>query len=153
MHSSDRRHVWTTTPVQWFEEFLEYLVSLSWPWWYICIHASCTITANGRWAWWRHQMETFSALLALCAGNSPVTCECPTQRPVVRSFYVFFHLCVNKWFRTQSWGWWFEMSSRPLWRHCNAIRYNYSPISLLYKPRMIWWLINKLHPLFSMGAN
>ena len=23
-------------------------------------------------AWWRHQMETFSALLALCAGNSPV---------------------------------------------------------------------------------
>ena len=26
-----------------------------------------------RWmAWWRHQMETFSALLALCAGNSPV---------------------------------------------------------------------------------
>ena len=24
-------------------------------------------------AWWRHQMETFSALLAICAGNSPVT--------------------------------------------------------------------------------
>ena len=23
--------------------------------------------------WWRHQMETFSALLAVCAGNSPVT--------------------------------------------------------------------------------
>ena len=23
-------------------------------------------------AWWRHQMETFSALLVLCAGNSPV---------------------------------------------------------------------------------
>ena len=22
--------------------------------------------------WWRHQMETFSALLAICAGNSPV---------------------------------------------------------------------------------
>ena len=27
--------------------------------------------------WWRHQMETFSALLALCAGNSPVTGEFP----------------------------------------------------------------------------
>ena len=26
-------------------------------------------------AWWRHQMETFSALQALCAGNSPVTGE------------------------------------------------------------------------------
>ena len=28
--------------------------------------------------WWRHQMETFSALLALCAGNSPVTGEFPS---------------------------------------------------------------------------
>ena len=27
--------------------------------------------------WWRHQMEAFSALLALCAGNSPVTGEFP----------------------------------------------------------------------------
>ena len=25
-------------------------------------------------SWWRHQMETFSALLAICAGHSPVTC-------------------------------------------------------------------------------
>ena len=28
-------------------------------------------------AWWRHQMETFSALLALCAGNSPVPVNSP----------------------------------------------------------------------------
>ena len=47
--------------------------------------------------WWHHQMETFSALLALCAGNSPVTGEFPTQRPVTRSFDVFFDLRVNKW--------------------------------------------------------
>ena len=39
---------------------------------------------------WRHQMETFSALLAICAGNSPVTGEFPTQSPVTRSFDVFF---------------------------------------------------------------
>ena len=31
-------------------------------------------------SWWRHQMETLSALLALCAGNSPVTGEFPAQR-------------------------------------------------------------------------
>ena len=37
-------------------------------------------------------METFSALLALCAGNSPVTGEFPSQRPVTRSFDVFFNL-------------------------------------------------------------
>ena len=35
-------------------------------------------------------METFSALLALCAGNSPVPGEFPTQRPVTRSFHVLF---------------------------------------------------------------
>ena len=46
--------------------------------------------------WWRHQMETFSALLALCAENSPVTGEFPSQMAVTRSFDVFFHLCLNK---------------------------------------------------------
>ena len=39
------------------------------------------------WAWWRHQMEIFSALLAICAGNSPVVGEFPAERPVTRSFH------------------------------------------------------------------
>ena len=38
-----------------------------------------------------NQMETFSALLAICAGNSPVIGEFP-HRPVTRSFDVFFDL-------------------------------------------------------------
>ena len=46
--------------------------------------------------WWRHQMETFSALLAICAGNSPIPGEFPAQRPVTRSFDVFFDLRLNK---------------------------------------------------------
>ena len=62
-------------------------------------------------SWWRHQMETFSALLAICAGNSPVTGEFPAQRPVTRSFDVFFDLRLNKQLSTQSWGWWFETLS------------------------------------------
>ena len=45
--------------------------------------------------WWRHQMEAFSALLAICAGNSPVPGEFPAQRPVTRSFDVFFDLRPN----------------------------------------------------------
>ena len=45
--------------------------------------------------WWRHKVETFSALLAICAGNLPVTDEFPTQRPVPRSFDVFFDLRLN----------------------------------------------------------
>ena len=72
-------------------------------------------------AWWRHQMETFSALLAICAGNSPVTGEFPSQRPVTRSFDVFFHQCLNKQLSKQSWGWWFETLSRSLWRHRNVV--------------------------------
>ena len=41
-------------------------------------------------------METFSVLLAICAGNSPVPGEFPAQRPVTRSFDVFFDLRLNK---------------------------------------------------------
>ena len=69
--------------------------------------------------WWRHQMETFSASLVICAGNSPVPGEFPAQRLGTRSFDVFFDLCLNKRLNKQSWCWWFETLSRPLWRHCS----------------------------------
>ena len=41
-------------------------------------------------------METISALLVIGAGSSPVTGEFPAQRPVTRSFDVFFDLRLNK---------------------------------------------------------
>ena len=44
----------------------------------------------------------FSALLAICAGNSPVTGEFPAQRPVARSFDVFFDLRQNNRLSKQS---------------------------------------------------
>ena len=69
--------------------------------------------------WWCHQMETFSALLAICAGNSPVPGEFPAQRPVTRSFDVFLDLRPNERLSKHSWGWWFETLSSPLWRHSN----------------------------------
>ena len=71
--------------------------------------------------WWCHQMGTFSALLALCEGNPPVTCGFPSQRPVTRSFDVFFDLHLNKRLSKQ-----FETPSRPLWRHCNGYSTVYS---------------------------
>ena len=55
-------------------------------------------------SWWRHQMETFSALLAICAGSSPVPAEFPGQRPVTRSFDVFFDLRLNKRLSKQWWA-------------------------------------------------
>ena len=79
--------------------------------------------------WWRHQMETFSASLAICAGNSPVPGEFLAQRPVTRSFDAFFDLRLNKRLSKQSLGWWSETLSRPLWRHCNV----------MHGPHYCWW--------------
>ena len=72
------------------------------------------------------RQQTFSALLALCAGNSPATGEFPTQGPVTRSFDVFFVLRLNKRLSKQSWGWWFETPSRSLLHHCNGEVYIFS---------------------------
>ena len=63
---------------------------------------------------WRHQMEAFSASQALCVENSPVTGEFPSQRPVKRSFDVFFDVQLNEWLSKE-----FEKPSRSLWSHCN----------------------------------
>ena len=96
----------------------------------ICIYVS----------WWRHQMKPFSALLALCAGTSPGTGEFPAQRPVTRSFGVFFVLRLNKRLSKQSWGWWFETPSRSIWCHCNLERRLYSIIQdLICHHRSLTW--------------
>ena len=52
--------------------------------------------SRGAQSWWRHQMETFSALLAICAGNSPETGEFSAKRPVTQSFDVFFDLRLKR---------------------------------------------------------
>ena len=70
-------------------------------------------------SWWRHQMETFSVLLAFSAGNSPVPGEFPSQRQVTHSFDISFDLRLNTRLYKQSWGWWFETPSSPLWRYRN----------------------------------
>ena len=63
--------------------------------------------------WWRHQIETFTVLLAVCEGNLPVTGKFASLKA---SYAVFFDLHLNK----QWWGRWFETPFFPLWRHCNA---------------------------------
>ena len=45
--------------------------------------------------------------------------EFSAQRPVTRSFDVFFDLRLNKRLSKQPWGWWFETPSWSLWRQCN----------------------------------
>ena len=69
---------------------------------------------------WRHEMQTFSALLPLCVVNSSVTGEFPAQMAVTRSV-VFFDLRLTKRLSKQSRRRWFETPSRSLWRDCNGI--------------------------------
>ena len=71
-------------------------------------------------------METFPALPAICAGNSPVPGEFPAQRPVTLSFNVFYDPRLNKRLSKLPWGWWCETLSCPLWRHCNDLMGCYS---------------------------
>ena len=101
-----------------------------------------------QWPWWRHQMETFSALLAICAGNSPVPGEFPTQRPVTRSFDVFFDVRPNKRLSKQSWGWWVETPRRPLWRHRNANLLNDG----ILLQRFIWSYLSMMFKLVTLAA-
>ena len=58
----------------------------------------------------------------LC-GEFTGTGEFPAQRPVTRSFDVFFYLRSNKWLSKQWGGWWFETPSWSLWRQCNELIY------------------------------
>ena len=70
----------------------------------------------------RHSVMTssngniFRATGPLCGVHG----EFPAQRPVTQSFDVCIDMHTNKRLSKQSWGWWFETPSRPLWRHCNV---------------------------------
>ena len=56
-------------------------------------------------AWWRHQMETFSALLAICAGNSPVPVN-SSHKGQWRGALMFPLICVgiNGWVNNREAG-------------------------------------------------
>ena len=79
---------------------------------------------------WRHQLETFSVLLAFCAVNSLVAGEFPAQRPVTRSFGVFIDLGLNQQLSKQWRRRWFKTPSCSLWSHCNA---SHKSLNSLYK--------------------
>ena len=81
--------------------------------------------------WWRHQMETFSALLAICAGNSPVN---SLHKGQWRGALMFSLICtwINGWVKNREAGG--LGTHRPLWRHCND-------------PLSFWcWMVNTSLP-------
>ena len=72
-------------------------------------------------AWWRHQMEAFSASQTFARGihRWPVN---SSHKGLWRgALMFFFYLHLNKSLSKQWWGWWFEKLSHSLWRHCNVI--------------------------------
>ena len=96
----------------------------------------------------RPQMETFSALLALCAGNSPVTgeFEFSSQRPVTRSFDIFVDLRLKKRLNKQSRHRWLGTPSRALWRHSNVLR------RVRGKLQPQWWSHMYTNPALLEGS-
>ena len=70
--------------------------------------------------WWRHQMKTFSASLALCKRNSRHKGQ---WRRGLRLY---------KRLSKQSWRWWFETPSRSLWRYCNGLLVSKSTSHLIW---------------------
>ena len=96
-----------------------------------------------------HQMETFSALLALFAGNSPITGDVPPQRPVTRGFDVFLDLRMKKRLVKHSRRRWFETSSHSLWCHCNII-WPCHANDVLYNTTYIWLVSLFMHFMLIM---
>ena len=85
---------------------------------YICVLAFCShvltsmmTSSNG---------NIFRVTGHLC-GEFTGPGDFPAQRPVTRSFDVFFYLRPNERLSKQPWGWWFETPSWSLWRHGNYL--------------------------------
>ena len=64
-----------------------------------------------------------------------------SQRPVARSFDVFFQLCLTEGLSKQSWDWWFGMPSRSLWRHCNENVLSNKILSYVSRVASLWILL------------
>ena len=60
-----------------------------------------------------------------------------------RSFDVFFDLHLNRRLSKQSWGWWFETPSCPLWRHRNEVLNYANPLydvaTICHQVRWLRW--------------
>ena len=71
--------------------------------------------------WWRHQMETVSALLVICAGNSPVSGEFP-HKGQWRGVLMFSLICarINGWVNNREAG---DLRRHPT--HCDVIEMKY----------------------------
>ena len=99
-------------------------------------------------SWWRHQMETFSALLAICAGNSPVPDEFPHkgQRRRALMFSLIF-AWINGWVNNREAGYF-----RRYRAHYDVIVMLIQSISLSQNGYFIFYIENKIAFCFKKGC-
>ena len=85
--------------------------------WYLCNRSlACALTNNMMMSSNGNIFRVTGHLCGEFTGHRWI----PAQRPVAQSFDVFFDLRLNERFSKQSWGWWFETLSRPLWRRVSV---------------------------------
>ena len=92
---------------------------------------------SGDKTWWRHQMETFCALLAICAGTSPVPVNSPLKGQW-RGTLMFPLICswINDWVNNHEAG--------DLRRHRGHYDVNVMRVpSVHVKSEFIWYKINR----------
>ena len=102
---------------------------------------------------WRHQMETFAALLVLCTGNSPVTGEFPAQRPVTRSFDTSMWY-INILYKSMAWHKTAVIPLQTHWSYCSLVLNHKNDGTIhkiwrpLSRPKSLTWttsLVSKDH--------
>ena len=121
------------------------------------IHVSIFVATNGSYGNAFSKQTYVNAIFDLTSSNrnifsryrsfarginrSPV--NSPHKGQWRRAFDVFFDLHLNKRLIKHWWGWWFETSSHPLWRHCNVFWYTDSTV-LLWRDHLFFFLHNIL---------
>ena len=114
-----------------------------------CVNASGT--SSREITWWRHPVETFSALRTLCAGNSPVTVEFPSQRQVKRSFDRFFDLRLNNgWVNNREAGDWRRHRTRYDLRLHSKIITEITHWFTMLSNQQPWCWLRKVNMAFSV---
>ena len=89
----------------------------------------------------RHQLETVSALVALCKGNPPVTSGFPSQMVSNADFDVFFYISLSKRLNKRTRCQWFERQSPSLWRHFNEMMFGPWKCMLSHRTANIYFLL------------
>ena len=109
-------------------------------------------------SWWRHQMESFSALQAICAGNSSITGEFPAQKACDAELWSFISAWMNGWVNNRKAG---DLKRRRA-HHDVIVMFSITPNYIQIESRAcvivslrinLWDVINHPHLIFNDFAD